>query len=452
MQVSRLSSQCPERDHMAAHASLIDSRQREPWQHVAAFRENLAGCVEYYAGLWTGTPCNPPTPGLAFSLEEQRRNEREMGRLIGLIEKKLSDCPDDAFKREAWRERLLHEVQKVAGERLGYPRSHLRIIFSPAYLSVTRAFVHKARTFDRTISPEALSQALRNVWVMNWIQMFLGRELSVSPSVFAYSLLYPYTDNFLDQSDVAPGDKAALNRDLKLRLAGGEVQARGPRDRAIFDLIGMIECEYPRGEFPEVYESLLAIHAGQVKSLLQQGESPSLGPGQTLRVSIEKGGASVLADGYLVAGRLTKGDAAICFGLGVLLQLFDDLQDLESDLAAKRWTIFSSRVGRSPLDGTTCRLYWYMDRVLASAARDSSSRRGVLTDLLRKNCLYLMLRALAQSSRFYSAEYLKRMESFSPLRFRYLEEQGRAAESRYATLVGTLLARRNVSSIFDLLD
>jgi len=93
-----------------------------------------------------------------------------------------------------------------------------------------------------------------------------------------------------------------------------------------------------------------------------------------------------------------------------------------------------------------------MDRVLASAARDSSSRRGVLTDLLRKNCLYLMLRALAQSSRFYSAEYLKRMESFSPLRFRYLEEQGRTAESRYATLVGTLLARRNVSSIFDLLD
>jgi len=306
--------------------------------------------------------------------------------------------------------------------------------------------------FDRTITPEALSQALRNVWVMNWIQMFLGRELSVSLSVFAYSLLYPYTDNFLDQSGVAPGDKAALNRDLKLRLAGAEVQARGPHDRAMFDLIGMIECEYPRGEFPEVYESLLAIHAGQVKSLLQQGESPSLGPGQTLRVSIEKGGASVLADGYLVAGRLTRGDAAICFGLGVLLQLFDDLQDLESDLAAKRWTIFSSRVGRSPLDGTTCRLYWYMDRVLASAARDSSSRRGVLTDLLRKNCLYLMLRALAQSSRFYSAEYLKRMESFSPLRFRYLEEQGRAAESRYATLVGPLLARRNVSSIFDLLD
>lgn len=452
MQVSRLSPECPERACMAAHASFIDFRQKESWQRVAAFREDLAAFADYYAGLWAGTPCNPPTPDLAFSLEEQRRNEREMDRLVGFIEKRLTDCPDDALRREAWRERLLREVQKVAGERLAYPRSHLRIIFSPAYLSVTRAFVHKARSYDRAITPEALSQALRNVWVMNWIQMFLGHEPSVSPSVFAYSLLYPYTDNFLDQSDVTPGDKAALNRDLKLRLAGTEVQTRGPRDRAIFDLIGMIEGEYPRNEFPEVCESLLAIHAGQVKSLLQQGESPSLGPGQTLRVSIEKGGASVLADGYLVAGRLTKGDAAFCFGLGVLLQLFDDLQDLEPDLAAKRWTLFSSRAGRPPLDGTTCRLYWYMDRVLASAARDSSSRRGVLTDLLRKNCLYLMLRAMAQSSRFYSAGYLKRMESFSPLRFGYLEEQGKAAESRYAALVGTLLGRRNVSSIFDLLD
>jgi hypothetical protein len=52
----------------------------------------------------------------------------------------------------------------------------------------------------------------------------------------------------------------------------------------------------------------------------------------------------------------------------------------------------------------------------------------------------------------YPVEYLKRMESFSPLRFGYLEEQSKAAESRYATSVGTLLAGRNVGSIFDLLD
>jgi hypothetical protein len=437
---------------MAARAVLLESQEDQPRQHMAGFREDLAGYVAHYTDLWACARCVPPTPDLAFSPEQQHRNEREVDRLIGLMEKTLPDCPDDAFKREAWRERLLREVRKVAGERLGYSQSHLSIIFSPAYFSVTREFVHEAKSFDSAISPEALSQALRNVWVMNWIQMFLGQAPSVSPSVFAYSLLYPYTDNFLDQSDIPSGDKAALNRDLALRLTGNEIQARGPHDRAIFNLIAMIEGEYPRGEFPEVYASLLAIHAGQIKSLMQQGMSPTLSPGQTLRVSIEKGGASVLADGYLVAGRLPKEDAAFCFGLGVLLQLFDDLQDLESDLAAMRWTIFSSRAHQDPLDTTTSRLYWYMERVLAPSVRGLSSRRGVLTDLLRKNCLYLMLRGLAQSRRFYTAEYLKHMESFSPLRFGYLDEQSQALEGRYTTIMGTLLAKRNISSIFDLLD
>jgi hypothetical protein len=243
-----------------------------------------------------------------------------------------------------------------------------------------------------------------------------------------------------------------MSRDLSLRLAGNEIQARSPHERAIFSLIGMIESEYPRSEFPEVYASLLAIHAGQVKSLMQQGQSPTLDPAQTLRVSIEKGGASVLADGYLVTGRLAKEDAAICFGLGVLLQLFDDLQDLDSDLAAKRWTIFSSRAGRSPLDGVTSPLYWYMERVLVSSALGSSCYRGVLTDLLRRNCLYLMLRAIAQSHRFYTARYLKHMESFSPLRFGYLEERCGSVESSYKAITATLLAKKNVGSIFDLLD
>ncbi len=413
---------------------------------------DFAGYVSHSAGLWAGTRSVPPAPDIAFDPDEQRRNEREVDRLIGFLENTLPDCPADALKRKGWREKLLQEVREVARERLGYPESHLEIIFSPAYFSATRDFVHKARAFDPAISTEALSQALRNVWVMNWIQMFLGQVPFVSPSVFAYSLLYPYTDNYLDQSDVAANDKAILNRNLKLRLAGNKVQARGPLDQTIFRLIGMIETEYPRGEFPGVYASLLAIHAGQIKSLMQQGETPILDPDQTLRVSIEKGGASVLADAYLVAGKLTNEVASFCFGLGVLLQLFDDLQDLEPDLAAKRWTIFSSRAGRSALDGTTSRLYWYMESALAFDASDSSSHRGVLAALLRRNCLYLMLRAIAQSRRFFTTGYLKHMESFSPLRFGYLEEQRGRVEGRYATITSALLVNKNLVSIFDLLD
>ena len=452
MTVSPLSRERPGRGPMVARASLPELRGDQPCQEIAGFQEDLAGYIDRYAALWAGARCGPPTPITVFSPKEQRRNEREVDRLVLLIEKELPDCPADFWQRKTWRERLLRELLKVAEERLGYPQSHLRIIFSPEYFSVTRTFVREARSFDHAISTEALSQALRNVWVMNWIQMFLGGIPAMSPSLFAYSLLYPYTDNFLDQSGVSTEDKVELNQNLGLRLAGEQVQARGSYDQVMFRLIGMIESEYPRSDFPEVFSALLAIQAGQVKSLMQQGESPALDADETLRVSMEKGGASVLADGYLVAGKLRRKAAAFCFGLGVLLQLSDDLQDLQSDLAATRWTIFSRTALRSSLDGTTSRLYWFMRRVLASATRNSSSRCGVLTDLIRRNCLYLMLRAIAQNRQFYTAEYLKQMEPCSPLRFGYLEEQCRTVESKYATVTGTLLAKRNIGSIFDLLD
>jgi hypothetical protein len=437
---------------MVAHASLLELQGNQPLQQTAAFQEDLEYCVDRHAALWAGTRCSPPMPDVTFSSKEQRRNEREVDRLITFIENELSGFPEDVMQRRTWRARLLREIRKVAAERLGYPASHLQIIFSPEYFHVTRSFVHRARSFDGCISTEALSQALRNVWVMNWIQMFFAQVPALTPSVFAYSMLYPYTDNFLDQSGIPPGEKAALNHNLGLRLGGMEVQAPGPYDEILFRLVGMIESEYPRGEFPEVYSALLAIHAGQIKSLMQQGGCPTLDSGQTLRVSIEKGGASVLADGYLVAGRLTRKETELCFGLGVLLQLFDDLQDLQSDFAALRWTVFSITARAASLDATTSRLYRYMERILASAATDASARCGVLTDLLRRNCLYLMLRAMAQNRRFYSAEYLRHMEPFSPLRFGYLEEQCRTAEGRYAKISGTLLARRDVGSIFDLLD
>ena len=43
-----------------------------------------------------------------------------------------------------------------------------------------------------------------------------------------------------------------------------------------------------------------------------------------LGISLEKGGTSVLADGYLVAGSLTRPQAELAFGFGAYLQIVDD--------------------------------------------------------------------------------------------------------------------------------
>jgi len=93
--------------------------------------------------------------------------------------------------------------------------------------------------------------------------------------------------------------------------------------------------------YPQVFERLLAIHRAQGKSLQQLRRNPTPQQIDVLGISFEKGGASVLADGYLVAGSLTAAQRECIFGFGVLTQLMDDLEDLPHNLANRFLTIFS---------------------------------------------------------------------------------------------------------------
>ena len=54
-------------------------------------------------------------------------------------------------------------------------------------------FARMARRFDPTISSLDIYQASRNVWMANVIQLLLGIPIAVTPAIFAYSMLYPYT-------------------------------------------------------------------------------------------------------------------------------------------------------------------------------------------------------------------------------------------------------------------
>jgi hypothetical protein len=45
---------------------------------------------------------------------------------------------------------------------------------------------------------------------MNSLQIFWGLPLEMTPSVYAYSMLYPYTDNFLDNPEVNSEEKIKL--------------------------------------------------------------------------------------------------------------------------------------------------------------------------------------------------------------------------------------------------
>ncbi|HYK90979.1 MAG TPA: hypothetical protein VE398_19560 [Acidobacteriota bacterium] len=256
---------------------------------------------------------------------------------------------------------------------------------------------------------------------MNCLQRFLGNRISMPPSIFAYSMLYPYTDNLLDDAEITADSKRKICTRLGLRLEGARVEPEGRRERDIYRLVAMIEGEYDRPGFPDVYHALLAIHRGQVRSLLQQDSGPIPDDDRILEISVEKGGASVLADGYLVAGKLSGREADFCFGFGAVLQLFDDLQDVTPDIEAGRWTLFSRNAHRLPLDGLASRLHRFLLNVLRSADRFRISAQPVLKDLIRRNCGFLLLQAVSQNQDLFDRSYLRRLEPHSPLRFGYLK-------------------------------
>jgi hypothetical protein len=461
-----LDAPLPETPRLAARQAARD----------APLEAEVARLVARYERLWRELPGEAPGAaelGPAVGPAAQWQCRRRADRLVRQVCRDVRRQPEEPAARKRWERRLKERICDFGEGCLGWPESFREAALAEEIFGATITVVKRARELGERSGIELargdLFQALRNVWIMNGLQVFLGRPVAATPSVFAYSMLYPLTDNLLDDPEVPPEAKAAFNRRLGRRLAGGHPAAEDARERAVFDLVGEIEEEFPRELFPRVYESLQAIHRAQVRSLGQQtapvagdagrarpGERPSGGQPPTvpdddlLRLTVEKGGASVLADGFLVAGDLTREEADWVFGYGVVLQLSDDLQDATEDRAAGHRTLFSTAAGRHPLDPLASRLARLTTEILRAARRFDSPGWPLIVDLIARSCPLLQLQAVADQRQLFTPTYVRHLERHFPVRFAALPTLRRRAERRWAGAEKTLLRRRGVKSLSEL--
>jgi hypothetical protein len=268
----------------------------------------------------------------------------------------------------------------------------------------------------------------------------MGQPMRLTPSIFAYSMLYPYTDNYLDDPSTSLAAKLAFSGRFRQRLEGHAITALNEQEATIWRLVEIIEEEYPRNAWPEVYARLLAIHEAQENSvrMLRFGSSPE--NVDILRLSFEKGGTSVAADACLVAGSLSPEEARVAFGWGVLLQLEDDLQDLQQDLREGNRTIFTQAVvdarscawSSASLDELTTRMLHFGSRVMRQIERMPTNRpslRGTalnhrpLKEMIRMSCSLLPVWSAGHSARHFTCDYLAHLESHSPFRFAALAKR-----------------------------
>jgi hypothetical protein len=397
--------------------------------------------VREYATLWSQSEeAGLPLIGPAYSAAAQARNERHLDRFLNVVHTELAARPHTDSERQAMRERLVLAFTAFARDILDIDERALDMLRTGGLVEATVAFAQMAGRFDPAISSEDVYQAGRNVWTASFLQLLLGMPAQLTPAIFAYSMLYPYTDNYLDDPTIDQASKQAFNERFRRRLAGEFVAAHNRHEQIVSDLVGMIEGQFDRARYAQVFESLLAIHQAQGKSLHQMRHAQTAHGMNVLEISIEKGGTSVLADGYLAAGTLDPAQREAIFGLGVVTQLLDDLEDLPQNLADGFTTIFSQAAAHEPLDRVTSRALHFCMRALERLDGIGAPDRAPLKELLKRGVSLLLIDSAGRAAHLYSRRYLQELERFSPLGFAALRRRRKQLARRQVSAASLLEA------------
>lgn len=386
---------------------------------------------------WWKTSCDLPAFKKTYTPVMQKRAERKMNSVIDKLLSNIKKQPGYIQKEPlAWGSQMKSQLRIIGDELLELDGGGVEALLEGGYCKVTSDFIDRARVFDPSVKTIDIMQAMRNAWVMNCIQELSGKNVEFTPALFAYSMLYPYTDNYLDSPKISLEMKKKYSDRFRKRLSGENIQTRDPYEVKLYRLVEIIESQYDRKEFPNVYGSLLEIHDAQQKSLKQHKSIVSPYESDILGISIEKGSASVLADAWLVNGSLCYEEIYFMSSFGVFLQLADDAQDLGTDIKNKHMTIFSQTAETSKLDSIMNKLFNFIFNMIDNDKYYIQPNMQQHKLLIRSGCIFLLFSAVANNSKKYSKAYIKSLECHSPFSFSYIQKLYKKASIEFAGIFG----------------
>lgn len=427
--------------------------RREDYGKLAQFVD-LRKTVDYlklkYLNIWWNTKVDFYKFEREVNLLEKLSNERKIEGFRKELFEELHNVPNEEGKEKEWIDRIFSLIKGLEASIIGNDGAYISFFVDKGYSLVTEEFIKEVREFDPSMNFYDIFQALRNVWIMNSIQVLFNMEPKLTPSIFSYSMLYPYSDNYLDDPEVSVKNKLDFNKKFRKWLCGEEANTSNNNEENVYKLVKKIEGEFPRERYPQVFQSLLAIHKGQEKSLVQQREKTLPYERDILGISFEKGGTSVLADGYLVKGELTLEEADFMFGYGVFLQIIDDLQDVEEDLNNGHMTILSQVAQKWPLDKLINKLLWFIEEAVDDARVFTSEDSIKLKKIIKDFCIIMIFEAVSKNKRKLSKKYIKELEKYSMLRFSYYQKLKRKFQKEFSSKdildICTILSKNHESN------
>lgn len=156
--------------------------------------------------------------------------------------------------QKIWLEQVISQVKEIEANISRYDFSVVDFFIELGYLDATNDFINRAKEFDPQMREYNIFQAMRNVWIMNSIQILFHIQVKITSSIFAYSMLYPYSDNYLDDPNISSKDKMEFSERFRKWIIGEKAKPINIMEENIQKLVFMIGEEYDRNEYPEVFE------------------------------------------------------------------------------------------------------------------------------------------------------------------------------------------------------
>jgi len=388
--------------------------------------------IEHFSDIWEKSSGDLPDFHINYTAKEQQARENKFmafqQKLNALKTTKNAGSLSNGDPGKSFFPVFKTFLQNV----FDFEQNQLDIILSEKFRNVSKDFFYMARAFGPELSPENIYQGMRNVWIMNGIQLMMDIPAEITSSVFGYSMIYPYSDNYLDDPGISATDKQQFSERFNCRLHGLCEVPKNYTEMQLFKLVEMFEQQYPRKLFPKVYESLYAIQQGQTNSLKLMRVN-GISNGQVQYIAFEKGGASVLADGYLVAGRLTQQQEQALFGYGVYLQLLDDIQDIKEDSEAGTRTMFSNLKMKN-MDEFVNQTIHFGRVALKEMECFEGTEMVTFLRLMNRSIETMIIESVGMNPACYSEEYLQELEKHSPMRFDFVRNRHSQSHSQRFSL------------------
>jgi hypothetical protein len=378
---------------------------------------------EYYLGKvkekWLSASDEFPVFLSEISEDTKDTNKQYIQTIFNDFQTQVKGYSRLPFRHKRWKLKMLTLINSVLFQEtvIGIHKA-LDLKELEDFQEELKEFLRHVRKFAPELTLDEVGQALRNYIVYAMFKQIHRSGTGFSMAGFGYSMLYPFTDNYIDCKDVTSEEKAEYNRIIQDKIEGRPVHPRTTHQKKTCDLLQAIESEYPRNTETSAFLLLSMMLEAQENSISQQQRGLQLTYEERLDISLYKGGVSVLIDRFFVRKDLNEEELILYLSLGFFLQLADDLQDIKTDSEQSYQTILTLDLSPEKEEKVINKLLNFVHDTMGSFQAENDTFKNFVLE----NCYQLIYTSLIGSKEFFSREYVDKIENYLPVKYLYYEE------------------------------